>query len=105
MEPSVQHPFRGLLPEPGPLRLSGEQTALVVVDMQYFDAHPDWGEGKTAKQLGVLSAFDEYFRIVDDAIPQIQALLSACRAKGVEVIHVRVAEVTDDSRDVGWKQV
>jgi ureidoacrylate peracid hydrolase len=85
--------------------LSGEHTAFVVVDMQYFDAHPDWGEGKTAKQLGVLDAFDEYFRIVDGAIPHIQSLLSACRAKGVEVVHVRVAEVTDDSRDVGWKQV
>ena len=105
MEPSVQHPFRGLLPEPGPLQLNGGRTAFVVVDMQYFDAHPDWGEGKTAKQLGVLGAFDEYFRIVDGVIPHIQSLLGACRAKGVEVIHIRVAEVTDDSRDVGWKQV
>jgi hypothetical protein len=38
MEPSVQHPFRGLLPASGPLRLSGEHTAFVVVDMQYFGA-------------------------------------------------------------------
>jgi nicotinamidase-related amidase len=105
MEPSIHHPFRALLPVPDPLRLSGEHTALLVVDMQYFDAHPDWGEGKTARQLGVLDAFDEYFQIVDGAIPQIQSLLQACRAKGVEVIHVRVSEVTNDSRDVGWKQV
>jgi len=73
--------------------------------MQYFDAHPDWGVGRTARNLGVLDAFDEYFEILGEVIPQIQSLLSGCRSKGLEVIHIRVAELTEDSRDVGWKQV
>ena len=105
MEASVQNPFRETLPAAPPSRLRGDRTALLVVDMQYFDAHPDWGEGATAKKLGVLEAFDEYFEILRDATPQVQRLLAVCRQKGVEVIHIRVAELTDDSRDVGWKQV
>jgi nicotinamidase-related amidase len=81
------------------------KTALVVVDMQYFDAHRDWGEGLTAKQLGVLQHFDEYFRQIDTITPTIRALLDAFRAKRMEVIHLRVAELTKDSRDVGLKQL
>jgi len=103
MEPAVQNPFRDA--RPAQLRLKEDRTALLVVDMQYFDAHPDWGEGLTAKRLGVLDAFGEYFEILGEVIPQIQSLLSMCRGKGIEVIHIRVAELTDDSRDVGWKQV
>lgn len=103
MEPSIQNPFRETLP--APLRLKEDRTALLIVDMQYFDAHPDWGEGRTAQTLGVLDAFDEYFEILGAVIPRIQSLLAMCRGKGIEIIHIRVAELTDDSRDVGWKQV
>jgi nicotinamidase-related amidase len=73
--------------------------------MQYFDAHPDWGEGRTAKELGVASCFDPYFGQIDDIIPRIQRLLALFRNQEMEVIHLRVAELTKDSRDVGWKQL
>lgn len=79
--------------------------ALLVVDMQYFDAHPDWGEGHTAIEMGVADAFAPYFAQIDAIIPHIQQLLTAFREKELEVIHIRVAEWTDDSRDVGWKQL
>jgi nicotinamidase-related amidase len=103
MSAHVENPFRnGGSPSP---TLDGAHLALVVVDMQYFDAHADWGEGRTARQLGVLTAFDEYFEQLKEVIPRIQSLLAVCRAKGFEVIHVRVAELTNDSRDAGWKQV
>ncbi|MDR7418431.1 MAG: isochorismatase family cysteine hydrolase [Armatimonadota bacterium] len=105
MEPTVRNPFDGVIHAASPLRLAGDRVALLVVDMQYFDAHPDWGEGLTARRLGVLDAFDEYFEILREATPKIQQLLSLCRGKGIEVVHVRVAELTDDSRDAGWKQV
>ena len=81
------------------------KTALVVVDMQYFDAHRDWGEGLTAKQLGVLNHFDDYFRQIDTITPTIRSLLDLFREKRIEVVHLRVAEVTKDSRDVGLKQL
>jgi nicotinamidase-related amidase len=81
------------------------QTALVVVDMQYFDAHRDWGEGKTAKDLGVESYFDPYFAQIDTITPVIADLIGTFRRKQMEVIHLRVAELTPDSRDVGYKQL
>ena len=85
--------------------VTADNTALLVVDMQYFDAHPDWGEGRTAKELGVAGCFDPYFAQIDDIIPRIQRLLALFRDKEMEVIHLRVAELTKDSRDVGWKQL
>jgi nicotinamidase-related amidase len=104
MPAGIASPFRR--PEPPPIpALEGKRVALLVVDMQYFDAHPEWGEGTTARSLGVLNAFDEYFAHLAETIPRIQSLLAACRGKGIEVIHIRVAELTNDSRDVGLKQV
>jgi nicotinamidase-related amidase len=102
---AAANPFSRILAEPPPLRLTTANTALLVVDMQYFDAHPDWGEGRTAKELGVASCFDPYFAQIDDIIPRIQRLLALFRGKEMEVIHLRVAELTKDSRDVGWKQL
>ena len=96
--------FQPLRPASIRPRLVAERTALVVVDMQYFDAHPDWGEGRTAKQLGVSDAFAAFFQNIRNAYSPIQALLKAARARQLEVLHLRVAEVTNDSRDVGRKQ-
>ncbi len=79
--------------------------ALVVVDMQYFDAHSDWGEGRTAKDLGVADLFEDYFAQIDKITPVIASLLDLFRSKSIEVIHLRVAELTRDSRDVGYKQL
>jgi nicotinamidase-related amidase len=102
---SMRNPFHQILVEPPPLRVTADNTALLVVDMQYFDAHPDWGEGRTAKDLGVAGCFDPYFDQIDHIIPRIQRLLALFRHQEMEVIHLRVAELTKDSRDVGWKQL
>jgi nicotinamidase-related amidase len=85
--------------------MSAGNTALVVVDMQYFDADRDEGEGRTAKELGVEQYFEEYFAQIDAIIPRIQQLLALFRWKRMEVIHIRVSELTADSRDVGRKQL
>src|SRR5262245_5636139 len=105
MPESLQNPFLPLLHSSPLPALDPNTTALLVVDMQYFDASPDWGEGRTAKDLGVAHCFDPYFAQIDDIIPRIQSLLTLFRAKEMEVIHLRVAEATADSRDVGWKQL
>jgi nicotinamidase-related amidase len=85
--------------------MSAENTALLVVDMQYFDADRDEGEGRTAKELGVEEYFEEYFAQIDAIVPRIQQLLALFRRKSMEVIHIRVSELTADSRDVGRKQL
>lgn len=102
---SVQNPFQQVLDPLPDMEWRSDDIGLLVVDMQYFDAHPDWGEGLTAKRLGVLNAFDEYFMFIKEIIPRIQGLLRASRRQGIEVIHLRVAELTRDSRDAGWKQL
>ena len=87
------------------LDLDPHTTALFVVDLQYFDAHRDWGEGLTAKQVGVADRFEPYFARVDEILPRVQDLLRSFRSVGAEVVHVRVAERTADARDVATKQL
>ena len=103
--PKFVNPMNEFLETSRPLQIDAGNTALVVVDMQLFDAHRDWGEGLTAKQLGVEQHFEEYFEQIDAIIPPIQELLALFRQKEMEVIHIRVSEVTEDSRDVGRKQL
>jgi nicotinamidase-related amidase len=99
------NPMNEFLEIDRPLAMEAGNTALIVVDMQLFDAHRDWGEGLTAKQLGVEQYFEEYFEQIDAIIPPIQSLLAHFRRLEMEVIHIRVSEVTEDSRDVGRKQL
>ena len=87
----------GSLPEP---QLTRENTALLVIDVQYMDAHPDYGLGARAKELGLDSAQGYYWsRLGEMVVPNIQTLLATARKAGIEVIHVRVASQTSDGRD------
>jgi nicotinamidase-related amidase len=87
----------------GPLRdlkLTRENTALLVIDVQYMDAHRDYGLGAKAKRLAGMEFLDYYWdRLENLAIPNIQRLLAGARKKGVEVIHVRVAAFKADGSD------
>jgi nicotinamidase-related amidase len=87
----------GRLPEP---KLTKETTALLCVDIQYVDAHPDYGLGARAKDLGVADFLDYYWDQLDNVvIPNVQRLQAKARAKGVEIIHIHVASKTADGRD------
>jgi len=76
-----------------------EKTALLIVDMQYLDAHPDYGLGLKAKENGAFDLLQEYFDDVAAIIPRIQKLLATCRRTDVEVIHVCISPNTQDARD------
>ena len=87
----------GKLPEP---QMSRGNTALINIDVQYADAHPDYGLGARAKKLGISGFLDYYWsRIGELVLPNMQRLLAAARQAGIEVIHVRVASQTRDGRD------
>ncbi len=87
----------GKLPD---LHLTKENTALLVIDVQYMDAHPDYGLGARAQAMGRGNALDYFWsRVGEVAVPNIQKLLSAARNAGIEVVHVRVASQTSDGRD------
>ena len=81
-------------------KLTRANTALLVIDVQYMDAHPDFGMGARAKEMGLTDVVEYYFdRLENLAIPNIQRLQATARRKGVELIHIRVASATKDGRD------
>lgn len=84
------------LPEPELFRGS---TALLVIDMQYGDAHPDHGLLREMRERGD-RGYEYYIGQVESVvIPNIRRLLEAFRAGGYEVIHTRIASLTADGRD------
>jgi nicotinamidase-related amidase len=85
------------LPDPD---LKPASTALLVVDMQYGDAHPDFGPIKARRETGETESADYYAgRLETLVIPNIRRLQEACRAAGIEVIHTKISSQTLDGRD------
>jgi nicotinamidase-related amidase len=75
-------------------------TALLVIDIQYGDAHPDYGLLKRMRDQGKGEAAAYYSdRVRDLVIPNTRQLLSACRERGVEVIHTGIQSLTANGRD------
>ena len=81
------------------VRLSRRETALLIIDMQYYDAHPDYGVCLRAKQEGREEEARYYVQQLGKIVPTIRRLQDSFRAKGIEVIHVRIACLTRDGRD------
>jgi ureidoacrylate peracid hydrolase len=77
-----------------------QRTAFVIVDMQYLDAHPDYGMGRRAKETGTAQNFSFYFQTITDMIPRIQALQRMCRENRIEVIFLVIASHVRDCREV-----
>jgi nicotinamidase-related amidase len=83
------------LPEPD---LTGPDTALLVVDVQYGDAHPDYGAVRRMRERHPGST-DYYEARLETAVPVIRRLQDAFRALGREVVHVKIESLTRDGRD------
>jgi ureidoacrylate peracid hydrolase len=81
--------------------ISASKAALIVVDMQYFDADPNSGIGRAAREAGHAEAFAEYWPAVERAVARQLTLLESARRAGVQVIFTRIATLTRDARDVG----
>ena len=81
--------------------LTRARTALIVVDMQYVDADPNWGIGRAARLAGNAAAFAEYWPAVSRAVACQRRLLDAAHRQRVQVIFTRIATQTRDARDVG----
>jgi len=74
-------------------------TALLIVDMQYLDAHKDYGMFLNARQKGALNALNYYRDRLDVIVPNIARLQNAFRKKGMEVIQTKIASLTLDGRE------
>lgn len=79
-----------------------ERSALVIVDMQYGDAHRDYGLLKDKREAGQTDVVEAYASRLDNVvIPNIQRLQAAFRDNGGEVIFIRIQSLTMDGRDRG----
>lgn len=83
---------------PVPLRKDGT-TALVIIDVQYRDAHPDHGVGLAMQKI-IPGSMDYFFeRVESTLIPSIRTLLDFFRANRLPVIHVLLGSDYRDLRD------
>jgi nicotinamidase-related amidase len=86
---------------PVDFKIAPKKTALMIIDVQYLDAHRDYGMGADAKKKGITDKYEYYFRQLDDVVlPNIKRLLELCRTAGIEVIYPRIASMVKDCRDV-----
>jgi len=77
------------------------KSALLIIDMQYLDAHPDFGMGIQLKEAGLHHTFDYYWEAIAKALPNQQKLIGVAREANMNVIYTRIATLTPDARDVG----
>lgn len=93
---TLRHRY-GTLPEPE-FRLG--DTALLVIDIQYGDAHADYGMLRRMRESGNAEVVAYYLdRLENLVIPNTRRLQDACRAAGIEVIHTKIESLTQDGRD------
>jgi nicotinamidase-related amidase len=91
---------QGLHPRLPRVELGRHDTALLVVDVQYGDAHRAYGKIKRRIDIGEGDMVEYYVdRVERLVVPNIQRLQHAFRAAGMEVIHTRIRSYTRDGRD------
>ena len=92
-------PYYELVPTPKERPFDASRTALLVIDLQYMDAHKDGWMGRLAASQGRPELLQERWDFVDEIQPRVRKLQDACRAGGIELIHIRVKYLTADCRD------
>ena len=65
-----------------------QKTALVIVDMQHYDALPGKGMWTLARDRGLESELAYYYERIQLVTKNLERALTACRQQGVTVIHL-----------------
>ncbi|ABG31133.1 cysteine hydrolase [Roseobacter denitrificans] len=77
-----------------------EQSALLFIDVQNFAAHREGGEFKDLDAAEFTSKYGWFFDELDArVIPNMQAIQTASRAAGIEVMYTTIESLTLDGRD------
>jgi len=97
----MHDPFYDFFPKREPAPLVAGEVALVTIDLQYLDAHPDGWVGRVASAAGQPELLASRWKSIDEILPNIGGVQDAFRKAGQELIHVRVAYRTVDGRDGG----
>jgi nicotinamidase-related amidase len=93
----VVDPLKAIMKPLPEVELSPRDTALLIIDMQYLDAHPEEGLVKLGREKGLdMDYYSERLKLIT---ANIKRLLTACREKGYEVIHTKIEALTRDGRD------
>jgi nicotinamidase-related amidase len=83
-----------------PVALRPAHTALVLVDMQYHDSHPDGAFNVAMEKLkpGSMTYFNQ--RTEETTVPAIKRLLATARECGIKVIYLTLGSRYPDYRDM-----
>ena len=80
--------------------LKPDQSALLFIDVQNFAAHRDGAEFDGLSPDDFAQKYGWFFDQLDTyVIPNMQAIQSACRTAGVEVMYTTIESLTLDGRD------
>jgi nicotinamidase-related amidase len=88
--------WRSRLPE---LDITRDNTALVVIDMQYSCASAEHGIHAQRRAEGFPDGLDYIAERIDEIVPNIARLQAAFRERGMEVVFARICAKTQDGRD------
>ena len=82
-----------------PCRLDTARTALLVVDMQYHDAHPDFGFNLAVERIspGSMGYFNR--RNEEVTVPTIKTLIEFFRSNRMKVVYLTLGSDYADYRD------
>ncbi|TYC64168.1 cysteine hydrolase [Rhodobacterales bacterium] len=76
------------------------QSALLFIDVQNFSAHKDGAEFKDLSAPDLSEKYGWYFdQLETRVVPNMQAIQTACREAGVEVMYTTIESLTLDGRD------
>lgn len=77
-----------------------DQSALLFIDVQNFAAHRDGGEFKDLSKDAFDARYGWFFEQLEShVIANMQAIQTACRQAGVEVMYTTIESLTLDGRD------
>ena len=91
-----------LLPNLAPVafELDADRTALVVVDMQYVDAHRDYGLGASLRATHPELWASYFARVEQLVVPNTARLITAFREADMRVIYLTLGPVLADGGDM-----
>lgn len=84
-----------------PLQLTSDNTALLVIDMQYSDANMEAGTFALKRERGLNAGLDYYADAMQRIVPTIRQLQDVSRGAGIEVMFSRIQSMTQNGRDRG----
>lgn len=91
----VGWPFAPMEFEPDPAK-----TALLIIDLQYWDAHPDFGLGKAIEAYRRDAGAYYFDHLKKTVIPNVQQLLRFFRENMLRVVYVTMGRWTEDGSDM-----